>query len=152
MTKEQKQKVLIDLYSRALCGVKVSIPEWDNHIHYLTEVDLNKLMVSTLNPPKPYLRSLKTMTKMEATEIAILCGAKNILSTRVEEEYIDVEVDDGVCSTERITFWYADMPNSLKVLDYLNKHHFDYRGLIPDGLALEAPEGIYKIDENGKVE
>ena len=28
--------------------------------------------------------------------------------------------------------------------DWLNEHHFDYRGLIKKGLALEAPEGIYK--------
>ena len=29
-------------------------------------------------------------------------------------------------------------------LDWLNAHHFDYRGLIPMGLALEAPEDMYK--------
>ena len=28
--------------------------------------------------------------------------------------------------------------------DWLNKKGFDYRGLIPMGLALEAPEGMYK--------
>lgn len=30
--------------------------------------------------------------------------------------------------------------------DWLNEHHFDYRGLIEKGLALEAPEGMYKND------
>lgn len=30
-----------------------------------------------------------------------------------------------------------------KVYDWLNEHHFDYRGLIPMGLALEALEGMY---------
>ena len=30
--------------------------------------------------------------------------------------------------------------------DWLNAHHFDYRGLIKKGLALEAPEGMYKIE------
>ena len=29
--------------------------------------------------------------------------------------------------------------------DWLNKHHFDYRGLIKKGLALEAPKGMYEI-------
>lgn len=28
-------------------------------------------------------------------------------------------------------------------LDWLNAHHFDYRGLIPLGLAVEASEGMY---------
>lgn len=30
-----------------------------------------------------------------------------------------------------------------KTYDWLNKHFFDYRGLITMGLALEAPEGMY---------
>ena len=29
-------------------------------------------------------------------------------------------------------------------VDWLNSNHFDYRGLIEKGLALEAPEGMYK--------
>ena len=32
---------------------------------------------------------------------------------------------------------------SLPVIDWLNKHHFDYRGLIKKGLALKAPDGMY---------
>lgn len=31
-----------------------------------------------------------------------------------------------------------------ETIDWLNKHHFDYRGLIENGLALKAPEGMYK--------
>jgi hypothetical protein len=30
------------------------------------------------------------------------------------------------------------------LVDWLNEHHFDYRGLIEKGLALEAPEDMYK--------
>lgn len=29
-------------------------------------------------------------------------------------------------------------------VDYCNKHHIDYRNLIPKGLALEAKEGMYE--------
>lgn len=30
------------------------------------------------------------------------------------------------------------------LFDWLNEHHFDYRGLIEKGLALVAPEGMYE--------
>lgn len=36
--------------------------------------------------------------------------------------------------------------NEIEYHDFLNAHHFDYRGLIEKGLALEAPEDMYKID------
>ena len=39
-------------------------------------------------------------------------------------------------------FWY----NTYEEEDWLNEHHFDYRGLIEKGLALEAPEGMYKTE------
>ena len=29
------------------------------------------------------------------------------------------------------------------IVDWLNVHYFDYRGLIEKGLAIEAPEGMY---------
>ncbi len=29
-------------------------------------------------------------------------------------------------------------------IDWLNTHHFDFRGLIEKGLALEAPNDMYK--------
>lgn len=32
-------------------------------------------------------------------------------------------------------------------IDWLNEHHFDYRGLIEKRLALEAPENMYKTDK-----
>ena len=31
-------------------------------------------------------------------------------------------------------------------VDWMNKHHFDYHGLIEKGLALEAKEGMYKTE------
>lgn len=34
------------------------------------------------------------------------------------------------------------VPNNL--VDFYNSHHFDYRGLIEKGLALEAPENMYE--------
>ena len=31
-------------------------------------------------------------------------------------------------------------------VDWLNEHHFDYRGLIDKGLALEAPDNMYNLE------
>ena len=33
-----------------------------------------------------------------------------------------------------------------RATDWLDKNKFDYRGLIPMGLALEAPEDMYKTE------
>lgn len=40
-------------------------------------------------------------------------------------------------------FYYTGY-NDWDFVDWLNKNHFDFRRLIPMGLALEAPEGMYK--------
>ena len=56
---------------------------------------------------------------------------------------------------ERLTYYQRthDVGRSVDVIDedevalhmeWLNEHHFDYRGLIGRGLALEAPEGMYE--------
>ena len=34
---------------------------------------------------------------------------------------------------------------AVNMINWLNKHHFDYCGLIEKGLALKAPEDMYKI-------
>ena len=50
--------------------------------------------------------------------------------------------------TEEEEIYYNTIYTTLKFYekeDWLNAHHFDYRGLIPMGLALEAKEGMYKI-------
>jgi len=38
----------------------------------------------------------------------------------------------------------SDYYDDLETYDWLNAHHFDYRGLIEKGLALEAPEDMYE--------
>lgn len=35
---------------------------------------------------------------------------------------------------------------AVEQIDWLNKHHFDYRGLIEKGLAIAAPKEIYNIE------
>lgn len=140
MTQENKQLLLVDLCARLPHRVMIkSVGEnkiiglWD-----LKNVD---------SLPLPYLRPMFSMTEKEAKEIATLHGLKNILSVKITDEYIDVIIDDGFSSTEKITLWYDEIISSIEIFDYLNAHHFDYRGLIPKGLALEAPKEMYKEEQ-----
>ena len=44
-----------------------------------------------------------------------------------------------------LDFYLNEVPSGavIRVFDWLNKYHFDYRDLIQMGLALEAKEGMY---------
>ncbi len=76
---------------------------------------------------KPYLRPMSSMTEEERIELSCLFG--------------------GIPDEDYIYKPYTDIPYSTfgEVIDWLNAHHFDYRGLIEKGLALEAPEGMYEV-------
>ena len=87
---------------------------------------------------KPYLRSMSSMTEEEAKELSILYDIKDILSIKITDEYIDFEVDDGFCSIDTKIIWYNDIISSIETFDWLNKNHFDYRGLIQMELAIDA--------------
>lgn len=73
----------------------------------------------TYEEVKPYLRPLSSMTEEEKKEFC-----------KIEERM------KFPCEYIKLTF-------SVDELDWLNAHHFDYRGLIEKGLALEAKEGMY---------
>lgn len=46
---------------------------------------------------------------------------------------------------EYVIVWDSRQPYlPTEAMDWLNAHHFDYRGLIEKGLALEASEDMYK--------
>ena len=40
----------------------------------------------------------------------------------------------------------GDLAQGVEKIDWLNAHHFDYRGLIKKGRALEAPVDMYKTE------
>ena len=85
---------------------------------------------------KPYLRPMSSMTEEEAKELSILCGITDVLSIKITDEYIDFEVDDGFSSIETKIIWFNDIISSIEIFDWLNKNHFDYRGLIQMKLAI----------------
>ena len=75
---------------------------------------------------KPYLRPMSSMTEEEKEE----CNE----SLRKD---VDVIIDAMKRGENSGAGFYK--------MDFLYSHHFDYCGLIPMGLALEAPEGMYKF-------
>lgn len=73
---------------------------------------------------KPYLRPMSSMTQEEKDNF------QQCLNIIENENY-----GDGWSPVA----W----EQMAEFIHYCNKHHFDYRGLIEKGLALEAPEGMY---------
>jgi len=86
---------------------------------------------------KPYLRPISSMTVEEDCEFCRLfkCDSVNAMYG-----YINWAVG-GSCDYDDFDIEFSKLA---KIIDWLNAHHFDYRGLIEKGLALEAPEGMYK--------
>lgn len=142
MKSEDKELLLQDLCARLpyqpLCkkvDTEDDFCECDGILGYsLRDLVNNKIII------KPYLRPLSSMTEEEARDIAILHGYDpvEILSTKVTDEYIDIILDVGLCSTITTTIWFDEIISSLECFDYLNKKMFDYRGLIPKDLALST--------------
>ena len=84
---------------------------------------------------KPYLLPMSSMTEKEYETFPIPYSFDSfstwnntILSEVIEGTQILIGIDE-------IT----------EIIDWLNAHHFDYRGLIEKGLAIEAPEDMYNF-------
>lgn len=136
MTEKEKQLLLNDLCAKLPYGVKLG---FENSDLILVPTDFNiytmQLSTNQIYPKsnsvaighiydiwsyRPYLRPMSSMT---------------------EEERIEFE---------RLSFIYDASDGSMlfseKGLDWLNAHHFDFRGLIEKRLALEAPDNMYKTE------
>ena len=82
---------------------------------------------------KPCLRPMSSMTDEELAEYED--AKKKDVEDTYETRRVNREAKSRVC----ISTWYHGT-------DWLNANFFDYRGLIPMGLALEAPKDMYKIE------
>lgn len=138
MTQEEKNLLLKDLLPRLQYGVKIQT--WYGEI--ITS-DLNtfpigydEIDIEQLAEMKPYLRSLSSMTEEEEKELSKKY-VWNIWSGQIQIRYHSQGCwdDETECPTEEY----------IELFDWLNAHHFDYRGLIENGLALEATEGMYVL-------
>lgn len=126
MTQEEKQLLMRDLCARVPYKIKclVNFSDGTKDIMTLTELPnsfgnwgfSNKSYSGCSDNFKPYLRPMSSMTEEE------------------KNEYFGRTMTIDIVET------------SQQVIDWLLKHHFDYRGLIEKGLALEAKEGMYKTE------
>lgn len=133
MTQEDKELLLKDLCARLPYGVMIQIPELFYPqrkvaeklvtIYDLWHFNDNGIYIENV---KPYLRPMSSMTEEEGNEYRMF----------IDYSYNDFTSESTPCV-------YIDKIENY--INWLNAHHFDYRGLIEKGLALEAPEGMYDL-------
>ena len=127
MTQEDKKLLFQDLCARLPYGTKVRafIGEKSENDEILGCIHIFNICAYNC---KPYLRPMSSMTEEEKAELNAITdefGDNWLEATTLEEK------------------WKYTFLNSSNEIDWLNAHHFDYRGLIEKGLALEAPKGMY---------
>ena len=140
MTQEDKELLFKDLCARLPYNVRVEYTGTTlTNIFDVLGIAHGRIMLCLpfmsktecplIEEVKPYLSPLSSMTEAQKQEFLSVAGYE----TREED-----------CGRHTETYYY-DMvghehnfyPNS-DVIDWLNKNHFDYRGLIPKGLAIDA--------------
>lgn len=131
MTQEEKELLGVDISARITYGLLFNL---NGKIYPLYKVyndgsfllgDEHSQRVG--DNAKPYLRPMSSMTEEEKETYKRFCNEDIRQLTYVQEVHP---------SLKQKTSCYRS-------IDWLNAHHFDYRGLIPMGLALKAPEDMY---------
>ena len=127
MTKQEKRLLFIELCTRLPYEVKIKTSMGVGILHSIDYIPDGAYLGVSINgavkeyfeyqDTKPYLRPMSSMTEEE------------------KEEYEMLQVYPGFKTN------HTDLTD---MYDWLNAHHFDYRGLIPMGLALEAPNDMYE--------
>lgn len=133
MTQEDKDLLLKDLCTRLPYGVKVNTPQGD-----FTVIGLTKERVFTtcevedchndfpIESVKPYLFPLSSITEEQYYE----------LQNYSAEDVLDhMKTLKSLRECTDFTHWPL---YEYRVIDWFNKNHFDYRGIIPIGSANDA--------------
>ena len=142
MTQEDKELLLKDLCARlpyhpnCSCKWLEKAPNGTNgYVQELSTFVIDEIEI--MDDPqfkcqicdvKPYLRPMSSMTEDEHNDWC--------------RYYQNAEMEELNKSGD---YFKAAISGDNAKYDWLNAHHFDYRGLIDVGLALEAPEDMYKI-------
>lgn len=122
MTQNDKELILKDLCARLLYGVKVRTPYNDAILRGIvdrkgvkTTIDYTDIVTDKQTYPiryiKPYLRPMSSITEEERKEY-------DSRRKHISDDY------NCYCF------------DTIESIDWLNAHHFDYRGLIEKGLAI----------------
>ena len=123
MTQEQKDLLLKDLCVRLPYGVKVLYENEIFDVEYVCpmyeeiKLDIPETWTIGIDEVKPYLFPLSSMSEKQKEEF-------NTQSLKLQLQVIDEEI-----MYEKATEFEVD---------FYNKHHLDWRGLIPLGLAIDA--------------
>lgn len=122
MMQEDKQLLLIDLCAKLPyeTWVQYEGKEWLVTGYGHGRVSLLPSVFSSVGGPCPLVEEVRPYLRQ--------------MSSMTENEERELEE----------TLQYTQY--TLESYDWLNAHHFDYRGLIEKGLALEAPEDMYKTE------
>ena len=104
----------------------------------------------TLNIPDALIeKNMKVLelTKEEAIEmystIDDIDDRRNVIKCEIGKDKIWFLLEYNGNYAGHIALFFNKI-YGLEQINWLNSHHFDYHGLISKGLALEAPEGMYK--------
>ena len=131
MTQEDKELLLKDLCARLPYGVKVQDELGRTNKLVIGNADLVRLYCNDFSIygenalSLPLLRPLSSMTDEELHEVQEILGK-------------DVEICNGfidIVDSSRKIFSFLELQ---AVFEWLLKNHFDYRGLIDKGLAIDA--------------
>lgn len=134
MIQEDKELLLKDLCARLPYMPKIKIIYQQQGIEGTDEGNMscdfiekivNDLRNGIITDMQIYLRPMSSMTEEELKEFT---------------SFASQSMHRFICDTTNTDHWY----NNYEEEDWLNAHHFDYRGLIEKGLALEAPSDMYK--------
>lgn len=140
MKQEDIKLLLRDLSARLPYGVKCVISE-DYHYYErnkgISPVDCEVVLNGM------YLHSFINNSVLVTALIVDIKPYLRLMSSMTEEEREEFRSVGGVMSHNLQNDSWAISAFTPEAYDWLNRHHFDYRGLIPMGLALEATEGMY---------